>query len=91
MLLMRENATFNQRLPHSFQEFRERFGMFSVQLASLAGGSWPQVMLPGGFEGALTFGDYGFGSVVVDATGIVRAVGVHGFNIESTIDEVLKQ
>lgn len=54
------------------------------------GGNWPQVMLPGGFNGALTIGDYGFGSVIVDPTGIVRAVGVLSFNIEATIDEVIK-
>jgi hypothetical protein len=28
--------------------------------------------------------------VIVDSTGIVRAVGVLGFNIEATIDEVIK-
>ncbi len=54
------------------------------------GASWPQVMIPGGFEGALILGDYGFGSVVVDETGIVRAVGALGFNIESIIDDVIK-
>ena len=53
------------------------------------GGDWPQVMIPGGFDGALTLGDYGFGSVVVDSAGIVRAVGVHGMNIEAVIDNVL--
>ncbi len=54
------------------------------------GGDWPQVMIPGGFEGALTIGDYGFGSVVVDEKGIVRAVGRHGHDIEAAIDEVIK-
>ena len=53
------------------------------------GGEWPQLMLPGGFDGALVFGDYGFGSVVVDEKGIVRAVGVHSFEIESVIDRVI--
>lgn len=55
------------------------------------GGNWPQVMIPGGFNGALILGDYGFGSTVVDADGIVRAVGVLGFNAESTLDEVLRR
>ncbi|MCU0713048.1 MAG: TlpA family protein disulfide reductase [Pirellula sp.] len=54
------------------------------------GGAWPQVMLPGGFDGALTIGDYGFGSVIVDPTGIVRAVGVYGPEVESKIDDVVK-
>jgi thiol-disulfide isomerase/thioredoxin len=54
------------------------------------GGDWPQIMLPGGFDGALTFGDYGFGSVVVDEKGIVRAVGALGFNIEALIDQVVQ-
>ena len=46
-------------------------------------------MLPGSFEGALTFGDYGFGSVVVDETGIVRAVGAMSFNIETLMDQLV--
>ena len=54
------------------------------------GGDWPQIMLPGGFDGALTFGDYGFGSVVVDEKGIVRAVGALGFNIEALIDQIVQ-
>ncbi len=54
------------------------------------GASWPQALIPDGFNGALALGDYGFGSVVVDETGIVRAVGALGFNIESIIDEVVK-
>ncbi|XZE21747.1 TlpA family protein disulfide reductase [Pirellulaceae bacterium SH449] len=54
------------------------------------GGTWPQVMIPGGFEGALALGDYGFGSIVVDEAGIVRAVGVHGHNIEAVIDTVVQ-
>lgn len=53
------------------------------------GKDWPQIMLPGGFEGALTFGDYGFGSVVVDETGIVRAVGAMSFNIEALMDQLV--
>lgn len=55
------------------------------------GGDWPQIMLPGGFNGALTFGDYGFGSVVVDDQGIVRAVGALSFNIEPLIDQVIRE
>jgi hypothetical protein len=55
------------------------------------GGDWPQIMLPGGFNGALTFGDYGFGSVVVDDRGIVRAVGALSFNIEPLIDQVIRE
>lgn len=54
------------------------------------GGDWPQIMIPGGFNGALILGDYGFGSTVVDADGIVRAVGVLGFNAESTLDEIFR-
>lgn len=52
------------------------------------GGDWTQIMIPGGFNGALVLGDYGFGSTVVDADGIVQAVGALGFNVESIIDDL---
>lgn len=39
------------------------------------GAEWPSIVLPGGFEGALQFGDFGYGKIIVDADGIVRSIG----------------
>lgn len=52
------------------------------------GGQWPSVRVDNGFGGILPLGDYGFGSVVVDAKGIVRAVGTHGSELEATLAEI---
>ncbi|MFN5467833.1 MAG: hypothetical protein ACK5AM_06930 [Pirellulaceae bacterium] len=48
-------------------------------------------MLPEGFDGAMTFGDCGFGSVVADDQGIVRAVGALSFHIALLIDQVIQE
>lgn len=55
------------------------------------GADWPQIMIPGGFDGALVIGDYGFGSVVVDKAGIVRGVGVHGHDIETVLADTINR
>ncbi len=68
---------------------RQIYESLSPRLFQKYGGAdWPQVMLKNGFDGARTIGSYGFGSVVVDETGIVRAVGVHGSQIQSVVAEI---
>ena len=72
-------------------EIREYYDSQAPKLfATYGGGNWPQVMVPGGFNGVTVIGDYGFGSVIVDQTGIVRAVGAHGHNMETLLDELFK-
>ena len=52
------------------------------------GGDWPSAILENSFEGALTFGDFGYGVVIVDAKGIVRAI--NPMDLQLAVDEVFK-
>lgn len=51
------------------------------------GGQWASVILDNGFESAMHFGDFGYGIVVVDAEGIVRAICPT--DIEEAVEEVM--
>jgi len=55
----------------------------------LGGGDWPSVVLPGGFDDALHFGDFGYGKIVVDAKGIVRAKNPR--DLESALESVMAE
>ena len=48
------------------------------------GGNWPSVILNGGFDEAMRFADFGYGTVIIDQKGIVRAMDSYDF------DKVLK-
>lgn len=50
------------------------------------GGDWPSAILVNGFDGALKFGDFGYGVVIVDAKGIVRKV--NPMDLQLAVDEV---
>jgi len=50
------------------------------------GGEWPSIILPGGFEGALRFGDFGYGKIIVDAEGIVRSIGE--YKMKPTLEKI---
>ena len=51
------------------------------------GDQWPNVLL-GGFDGAMHFGDFGYGEVVIDADGIVRAIGPT--DLEKSLERIFK-
>lgn len=44
------------------------------------GAQWPSVVLPRGFNDALRFGDFGYGKVIVDEEGIVRAINARNLD-----------
>ena len=52
---------------------------------SFGGAKWPSVRVASGFSDILPIGDFGFGSVVIDKNGIVRAVGTRGEELENTL------
>ena len=53
------------------------------------GSEWPSIILNGGFSGALKFGDFGYGVVIVDAEGIVRSIAPH--DLEKAVEKVFKE
>ena len=52
------------------------------------GSKWPSVRVPNAFASVLPIGDFGFGSVVIDHEGIVRAIGTRGEKLEATLAEI---
>ena len=53
------------------------------------GGQWPSVVLPGGFQGAMRFGDFGYGKIIVDADGIVRSIGE--YKMKPTLNKIFAE
>jgi hypothetical protein len=52
--------------------------------------SWPNAMAPAGFNDMVrTFNVSGYGNIVVDASGIVRGVNVHGPNLERLVEQIV--
>jgi len=52
--------------------------------------TWPNTFLPGGWNDAVRiFNVGGYGKVVLDGTGIVRGVNVHGAELEPLIKQIL--
>ena len=50
------------------------------------GGDWPSILLPNGFDDAVRFGDFGYGTVIVDEEGIVRSINDH--DLEGALEKV---
>lgn len=46
------------------------------------------MVLDGGFEGALHFGDFGYGVIVIDQKGIVRDINPH--DLEEAVESAFK-
>ena len=53
------------------------------------GGDWPSVVLPNGMEGAMRFGDFGYGKIIVDAQGIVRSINEH--KMKPTLEKIFAE
>ena len=51
------------------------------------GSDWPSVLVHS-FSGALRFGDFGFGVLIVDETGIVRSIAPK--DLEKAVEKVFK-
>jgi hypothetical protein len=51
---------------------------------------WPNVLAPNGFNDVVrTFNVSGYGNIVVDASGIVRGINVHGNELERLVEAIL--
>ena len=51
---------------------------------------WPNAIIPDGWVTALkTFNSSGYGTIVVDRTGIVRGINVHGKEFEALVAKCL--
>ena len=50
------------------------------------GGDWPSVVLPRGWNDAVTFGDFGYGKVIIDDKGIVRSAAE--FDLSASLNRV---
>ncbi|TWT31562.1 TlpA family protein disulfide reductase [Blastopirellula retiformator] len=72
----RNRAFYDKQSPKLFKKY--------------GGADWPAVLLPSAFESALVFGDYGFGSVVVDKEGVVRGIGLHGYEVKQVLANILE-
>ena len=51
------------------------------------GGDWPSVLI-GGFAEAMRFGDFGYGKVIVDKKGIVRAI--NPVDLEASLESIFE-
>ena len=73
----------------SVDQSREFYDSRAAKLfEKFGGGDWPSIILKDGFESALHFGDFGYGKVIVDREGIVRAVNPR--DLEAALAEVFK-
>ena len=50
------------------------------------GGEWPSIILPGGFNGALHFGDFGYGKIILDKDGTVHEVNPR--DLEKSLEKI---
>jgi hypothetical protein len=53
--------------------------------------NWPNALAPNGFTDVVrAFNLSGYGNLVVDAKGIVRAVNCHGKELETLVEEIVE-
>lgn len=65
-----------------------RYAEKKVQVYERLGLSWPDVLLPGGWEDTLrTFNLTGYGVTVIDSAGIVRCIDVPKRRLEALLRE----
>ena len=54
--------------------------------AEYGGSQWQSIVLPGGFNGALHFGDFGFGKIILDKDG--KVLSINPFDLEKELKQI---